>query len=1118
MKKTVYKLSSCGMLIAFLSAWQLPGQAQVVAYEAHAQQVKERTSVAATLSIKNALNNLRNYYKVDILFSDQLVKNHSVPANTINLNQTLEENLDAILKSSQLSFKKSKDGSYLITRQVQEKKQAQAQPQPAGPAGLETQQAADRLAVRTITGKVVSEKGEGLPGVSILLKGTTTGASTDPDGSYALTVPDNGGVLVFSFIGFITKEVAIPQSGVLHVTLSEDTKALEEVVVVGYGTQKRSDVTGAVSNVSGTAMQNNAVASVAQTLQGKIAGLQVRQTNGGPGADAEIRIRGLGTFGANAFPLVVIDGIITSGGLSDIDPSNIEDITVLKDASSAAIYGSRGANGVVLVTTKRGKAGKEVINFQTYYSLDNVTRKIPTVNATTYAEMVNDFYTNQGIAAPYADPASQGQGTNWQDEIFRTGGKQNYALSMSGGTEKHQHALTMSYYRGTGIVVNSKYSRANLRMNNDFKPLEHLKVGSSIGLTYGRGQNGNPQEAIDRALIYAPNVRPYKEDGSYGIADRAGQPTTMTQPLVAAYERDFSQNTIRGLGNLYAEYEILDGLKFKTSLGLEYNNFDQNLFTPSYNFGLGNSNGTAVLARNTNNTKNWMVDNILSYSKTFNNIHNIDLMAGYTFQKERYEYFNARRTDFSRNTENLQVLDAGTANDQARGSYSEWALQSYLGRFNYSYKGKYLFTTNLRIDQSSRFAQNNRTGIFPSFSAGWILSEENFLRDKLGPISYLKLRGGYGVLGNQAIGNYPYQSVINSSIFYVLGGSQNVVPGAAPTNLANPIIQWEKTSTTGAGLEVNFFQNKLQFMADYYNRNTSDILVVVPLPTLSGLVGNPYQNVASVRNSGFEFTVDYKNVTNNKNLSYNVGINLSVNSNEVTKLNKGLAIINAGGGQGGVETRTTYGQAINSFFGYVQEGVFQTQEEITNSATQPNAQPGDIKFKDLDANGVINANDRTFIGSTLAKQIVGLNAGIKYKNFDISVVVSGDFGRDQGIFAPGFAAARAAESTNAMWAGRWTGPGTSNKVPRIVGGDPNNNSRSSTFWIRSQDYLRIQNLQLGYDFSGSMLSKSGLSQLRLYVAAQNLATFTNYPGYDPELSATAYPLSRSIFFGVNLGL
>jgi len=970
-----------------------------------------------------------------------------------------------------------------------------------------------------LRGRIVNKDGNPLQGVSVLIAGTKNGTTTNNDGRFIINSSGNINiVLEISNVGFQTKTVPVGSQTEINITLEETAAGLEDVVVVGYGTQKKKDLTGAVGTISGNNLQSNAVTSTGQALQGKVAGLQIRQASGGPGADVEIRVRGWGTFGANSFPLVVVDGIITSGGLSDIDPSNIDDITILKDASSAAIYGSRGANGVVLVTTKRGKAGKEAINIQSYYSIDEVTHKIPTVDAVTYGKMVNDFYTNAGKEAPYADPESLGKGTNWQDEIFRTGSKQNYSISMSGGAEKNLHALTMSYYKGDGIVVNSKYSRFNFRINNDIKPIKGIKIGTSVGLSNGQAKNGNPQEAIDRALIYAPNVTPYNEDGSYGIADKAGQPTTMTQPLVAAYERYNSENKMRLLGNIYAEYEIIKGLKFRSSYGIEYNTFDGKYFTPSYNYGLGNSNGTAVLDRNTNNTKNWMIDNILTYTKSFNRLHNVDFLVGYTFQDETYEYVNAHRDGFSRNDDYLQVLDAATANDRARGNYTEWALQSYLGRFNYSYNGKYLFTSNIRIDQSSRFEKNTRTGVFPSFSAGWVLTKERFINDRLGPLSYLKLRVGYGVLGNQAIGVYPYQSVINSGLYYDFGTSQNVLAGAAPTALANPNIRWEKTSTTGAGVEANFFQDKLRFIVDYYDRRTSDILVVVPLPSLSGLGGNPYQNVASVKNNGFEFTVNYANGGKNRNLSYNVGMNLTVNHNEVTKLNKGLDIILAGGGQGGVETRTSQGHGINSFYGYVQEGVFQTQDEISKSPTQPNAQPGDIKFKDLNNDGVIDAQDRSFLGDFMAKQIVGINGSVRYKNFDLSVAVTGDFGRHQNIFVPGFAAARAAEATNAMWADRWTGAETSNYIPRIVGGDPNNNARSSDFWVRSQDYLRIQNIQIGYDFSGRLISNTGISRLRLYVAGQNLATFTKWPGFDPELNATAYPLTRSIFFGINVGL
>ncbi len=970
---------------------------------------------------------------------------------------------------------------------------------------------------QTINGRVTDDRGEVLPGVSVLVKGTQSGTTTDAQGRYRVALNNENNTLIFSFVGYISQEIFTGNRTEMNVQLLVDIKSLSEVVVIGYGTIKKTDLTGAVGIISSKQTDNQAVPSLAQALQGKVAGLNVRQTNGGPGAGAELRIRGMGTFGASASPLVVVDGIITSGGLTDLDPNSIETVTVLKDASSAAIYGSRGANGVVLVTTKRGTAGKEVISFQSMYSFDQVINKIGTVDAATYGAMVNDFYVNQGKDAPYTDPKSLGKGTNWQDEIFRTGGKQNYSLSFSGGTDKNLHAITMSYYKGEGIVTNSKYSRANFRVNNDIKPLKGLKIGSSFGFSYGALKQGDPQGAVNSSLIYAPNVLPYNEDGTYGIANRAGQPTTMTAPLVAAYERVNVENRLGLLGNLYAEYEIISGLKFRTSIGAEYINLDGKNFVPEYNFGLGNSNGIATLNRQISSTKNYILDNILTYSKTFGTAHNIDLMAGYTFQNERYEFVRAFRNTFSRNDENLQVLDAATSNDLARGNYTEWALQSYLGRLNYAYKEKYLLSSSIRIDQSSRFAKDNRTGIFPSVSAGWVLSNEEFISEKLGPVSYLKLRAGYGVLGNQDVGIYPYQSLINYNLSYDFGTSQRVVAGAAPTSLSNRNISWEKTTTTGVGLEFNLFRDRLAFIVDYYDRQTSDVLVRVPLPLISGMATYPYQNIGSVRNSGMEFTMDYRGDALDQAFQYNVGFNITINKNTVTKLAKGLDIIQAGGGQGGVETRTSQNHGINSFFGYVHDGVFQSTDEIQNSPFQPNAAPGDIKFKDLNNDNVIDDKDRTYIGDFLAKQMVGFNGSAKYKNFDLSFQMNGDFGRYQNIFASGFAAARAAESTNMMWADRWTGPGTSNYVPRIIGGDPNNNSRSSDFWVRSQDFIRLQNAQLGYDFAGEMAKKIGLSKIRLYVAGQNLLTFTKFPGFDPETTATAYPISRSIYVGLNLG-
>jgi TonB-linked SusC/RagA family outer membrane protein len=1052
----------------------------------------------ALTSIEKQTKYLFLYDKLD------LPKGLKVSLNIRNAN--IDQTLNQLLKDVPLSYKVF--GNNIVLRKEAVQKQ-ESMVKPAVPEKI----------LQTISGKVTDEKGEALPGVSVLLKGTQSGTTTDTQGKFNLEINDNSSnTLVFSFVGYISQEIAITGNRTeLDVQLVTDIKALSEVVVIGYGTMKKTDLTGSVGTVSSKQTEGQATSTLAQALQGKVAGLNVRQTGGGPNAGAEIRIRGMGSFGASSSPLVVVDGVITNGGLTDVDPNSIESVTVLKDASSAAIFGSRGANGVVLVTTKRGTAGKEVITFQATYSFDQPINKIGTVDAATYGAMVNDFYVNQGKEAPYSNPSSLGRGTNWQDQIFRTGGKQNYSLSMSGGTDKNLHAITLSYYKGDGIVVNSKYNRANLRVNNDIKPVKGLKIGSSLGFNYGALKQGDPQGAVNASLIYAPNVVPYKEDGSYGIADRAGQPTTMAAPLVLAYERNNNENRLGLLGNLYAEYEILPNFKFKTSVGAEYINVDTKNFTPSYNFGLGNINGIATLNRQIASTKNYIIDNIFTYNKTFNNHHQLDLMAGYTFQNERYEFVRAFRNTFSRNDENLQVLDAGNANDLARGNYTEWALQSYLGRLNYSYKDKYLFSSSIRVDQSSRFAKNNRTGVFPSFSAGWVLSNEDFLSEKLGVISYLKLRAGYGALGNQDVGIYPYQSLIDYNLSYDLGTSQSVIPGAAPTALANQNISWEKTTTTGAGLELNFFQDRLGFIFDYYDRRTTDVLVRVPLPSMSGMATFPYQNVGSVRNHGVEFTVDYRGSAFDRAFTYNAGFNITINKNTVTKLDKGLDIIQAGGGQGGVETRTSQGHGINSFFGYVHDGIFQTVDEISNSPFQPNAAPGDIKFKDLNNDNVIDDKDRTYIGNFLAKQMIGFNGGARYKNFDLVVTVTGDFGRYQNIFASGFAAARAAESTNIMWADRWTGPGTSNYVPRIIGGDPNNNSRSSDFWVRSQDHIRLQNIQLGYDFSGSLLKKAGLSKLRLFVAGQNLLTFTNYPGFDPETTATAYPIPRSLYMGLNLG-
>ncbi len=970
---------------------------------------------------------------------------------------------------------------------------------------------------QNIKGKITDRTGAPLPGVNVVVKGTTIGVMSGVDGTFA--VPANqGSSLVISFIGYITKEVTVAGSEV-NVLLEEDVQALDEVVVVGYGTQRKRDLTGSVGATKSEDFQNYAVSNPGAALQGKLAGVEISPSSGDPRAGVNFQIRGQGTFGASSSPLVVIDGIITNQGLTDLDYNSIEEIVVLKDASAAAIYGSRGANGVILVTTKRGTADKPSMRFSTYYSTDNVWRINEPVDNITYANMVNEYFVNSGKAAPYSaaemDVFRTTPSTNWQNEIYRTAHKQNYELEASGGSKSHLYALSLGYYKGQGLVVNHDYDRYNFRINNDINLFKGMKIGSSLGLSYGTVKQGDPGAAIGASMIYPPTEPAYLPDGKYGIASHVGEPVTMRSPLIYAHEYNNKSIYTRVLFNTFAEYEILKGLKFKTMAGIEYFNTETTNFLPTFDYGTSNNNLTATLNRASNDNKNLQWDNLLTFNRTFG-LHNIDALAGFTYQTSKGENFSGYRTGFPSNDPAVQILDNGSANDQARGNYNVWALQSYLGRINYSYLGKYLFTTNLRIDQSSRFPATDRTGIFPSFSAGWVLSEEDFMDGKLGPVSHFKLRGSYGLIGNQDIGVYPYQTTLASNLYYSYG-SGTVAVGAGPTSNVNEKISWEKTATSNIGTDIRLLNDRLSIIADYYNRITSDVLVRVPLPSVSGRSGNPYQNIGTVRNRGFEFTVNYGNMNTKKDFTYEVGFNLTTNRNKVTKLSTEATIITQGGAQAQYEYRTEEGHEINEYFGYVQAGVFQTTEEIASWPFQANAAPGDIKYVDLNNDNVIDSKDRKYIGSSQVRQMIGFNATAKYKNFDVSMSMNGEFGKSMYILTAGFNLVRMGEITSAMYNDRWTGPGTSNYVPRLVAGDPNNNSRMSTFWLRSQNYARIQNAQLGYTLPSSIVKKINMETLRIYVAGQNLLTFDSFPGYDPELGTNGYPIPRSIYFGLNVG-
>ncbi|HEY4063035.1 MAG TPA: TonB-dependent receptor [Puia sp.] len=962
---------------------------------------------------------------------------------------------------------------------------------------------------RVVKGRVTGADNLPLEGVSVVAVQSSKGTVTDREGRFSLRLPATDAMVIFSHLGFSSDTVRVKDE--MNVVLSSQNNAasqLNPVVVVGYGTLRKRSVTGSVGVVSSESMENQAVRDVGQALQGQIAGVQVTQASGNPSSSPTITIRGLGTFGANPNPLIVIDGIITEFGLQDINPDDIDNISVLKDASAAAIYGSQGANGVVLVTTRRGRKGRSDIDVSVYAGQDQVSHKIPVLNATQFATIVNGYYVNGGSAAPFANPSSYGKGTNWQNEIFRNAQKENVSLAFRGGSEKSTYSVGLGAAWTDGIVINSKNTKYSLSVNNDIMPLKGLKISNTFLGSYSVEKEGNSQMAVSTAMQYAPTIPAYKPDGSFGIASQTGEPITINAPLVEALIPVNSYGYTRALDNLALEYEILPGLKFRTEGGLEYYQQNVTSFIPSYNYGLGNQVATASLDRNISYAYNLQTNDLLTYNKVLGD-HSFDALAGYTFQSSRNENLEGYRENFSRNDPNLQVLNAGSANDKARGNISEWDVQSYIGRLNYAYKNRYILTSTLRIDQSSRFAASHRTGYFPSFSAAWIVSDESFMRDLRG-LSFLKIRAGYGKLGNQNIGTYPYQASVSPGLNYVF--ADNVSSGYAPTGFVNENISWERTRTTGAGVDANFLNNRLRFILDYYDRFTSGILLQVPIPGITGVSSNPaYQNAGEVTNKGFEFTVGYGNMGEKKDLTYNVGVNFTYNHNQVTSLESDESLIYA-------NTRTVKGQSINSFYGYVMQGIFQNQQEISGAARQTGAQPGDIRFKDLNHDGVISDSDRTFLGSSMPTKSFGLNGQVRYKDFDLSVSAVGEWGAWGLTQDNGFDINRAGEQNAAIFLKTWTGEGTSNNFPRLVAGDPNNNGRASSFYLARRDFFRLKNVQLGYNLKTR--SSSVLKRARIYIAAQNLFTITKWPGFDPELSnlTSTYPMYRSLYAGINIGL
>lgn len=975
-----------------------------------------------------------------------------------------------------------------------------------------------------ISGKVTDESGQPLAAVSINEKGTSNGTTTDRGGNFRLEVASQQSSLEISFVGFISREVAVGTNTVLNIVLQKAVNSLDSIVVIGYGTQKRSDLTGSISSIKSDDIASLPVPDAGQAMQGKAAGVQVVSA-GAPGNNVTIRVRGIGTVN-NSDPLLVIDGVPTDVPLNTINPDDIATIDILKDASASAIYGSRGANGVVIITTKKGVAGQNHLTFNTFAGTQKATNMVKMLNASQFALLNNEMLknNNQSTYTGYANPDALGKGTDWLDQLFRSAPIQSYSLAYSGGNNTFNYYVSGSYLDQEGIVINTAYKRYAVQFNSNARVFDWLKFGNTLTLSHDEKPSGAYD--IRNTLAANPTLPVYNDDGTY--AGPVGQPQwvgDVTNPIARA---KLVENNTKGyniLGSLFAEATILKGLTFKTSGGIQAQFWDSRTWSPKYDYDpIPQPSSYLSQQYNKSITLNW--DNYFTYDANFNELHHLTAMLGTNAQTNQTNWISGNVQGFASDV--TQQLNNGTLNPNINGSASEWALASYFGRINYSYDNKYLVTATLRRDGSSRFGENHKWGTFPSASVAWRASKEKFLKD-VKFLDDLKLRAGYGVTGNQNIGNYSFASSLTSAV-YVFNG--NVVPAEVALVMSNPNVQWESVEQSNIGIDATFFHHRLSVSVDAYLKNTSQMLVPMPVPISTGYssIVVPYINSGKVQNKGIEVSLTSKNLVGA--FEWNSQFNISFNKNKVVSLfEKAPMYIGSGIGLNGTLATNTVGYPINAFYGYVMQGIFQTQKEVDNASVQvPGADvynrtsPGDVRFRDLNNDGAINDGDRTILGNPNPQFIYALSNDFSYKGLDLSIFLQGVQGNDifnaNNVFQESMAVAQ--NQTDRVL-GRWEGEGTSNTMPRAIFNDPNNNSRISTRFLEDGSYLRIKNVTLGYTLPESWIKRNFFQRIRIYASAQNLLTFTKYSGFDPEVPSNGvdfnvYPVTRVLSLGLNITL
>ncbi len=1020
----------------------------------------------------------------------------------------------------------------------------------------------------TVSGTVTAkEDGQPLPGVSVVIQGTTIGTITDFDGNYALGVPADG-ILEFSYIGMKSQTVVVDGKSIIDVVLAEDYTDLDEIVVVGYGVQKKSVVTAAISSVSSEELENSTPTRIEDVMKGRVSGVQITQSSGQPGSDSKVRIRGIGTIN-NSEPLYIVDGMAVGGGISYLNPTDIESVEVLKDAASAAVYGARAANGVILITTKKGKSGKASINYDFSYGWQNPWKKKSVLNAKEYMTIINEAELNDNNAPRYSQEqiAGAGAGTDWQDETFNYDAPvQSHQISITGGTDDVTYFVSFGYLNQEGIVGGnygrSNYERYSIRSNTTYNVFEadrsflnNIKVGVNAGysrvLSSGIETNSEYGSVLGSALTFNPLVPVYAEDPDAVLAQHPTAVTDKNGKVFSIPPAGFQEianpvamlnaptggqdNEDKFVSTFWGEINLIEGLKFKSSYGVDLafwgaDGYEFEHFLATQGKDLTQSHVYSNMHRGFV----WQLENTLTYNKIFKEKHSLTVLLGQSAQEYKVRHLYGDDYDLLESDPNKANIDYAIAPPTegrvagGTGGFSNETLASYFGRVDYNYDERYMFQATVRRDGSSSFGPNNKWAVFPSFSVGWNVTNEAFMENLPDWFNYLKLRASWGTNGNNRIGNFSYTSLMDGNQNYYFGAGDNMYMqyGSSPSKLANADVKWEESEQIDLGFDTRFFDSALSFGFDYFKKTTNGMLIDQPIPGYVGK-GAPIANAGDMENSGLEFELGYRGSAGD--FSYSISANATYLKNKLIDMgnDSGEAIYESAGASGvGSYVKGMNGEVFPYFYGYQTDGLIQNQAEADayNSMYGENARPGDVRFVDLNGDESITDDDKTKIGKGMPDWTYGLTVGVEWKQFDFNMFWQGSLGND--IFDFSQRGDIPAMNRPSWILDRWTGEGTSNSIPRMTNQNSNRNWRSSDLYIKDGSYDRLKNIQLGYSLPNSLLQKAAISRLRVFVSAENLVTITDYDGFDPEIASGGYttigidrgiyPQSRTIIIGANI--